>query len=658
MIGLDVDGPDHDGKHGDQTIMQYETKLEPLPPTWRSTSRTDGISAISFYRVPAGVKLRGVLGPDVEILQHHHRPPQVWPSIHEAGRRYRWIKPDGTDHVVTPTGAELPAPDDLPYLPDAWLAELTQPLGVDASNTADADGRWQTPHITALMAGGIPEGQAQDDTLMRVAWYLRGQRTSEAIAHAIWRAIVDNTRLTRPGEPCTDDDFRRHWKGADAKQRRDEELFGLLTTTPIPEANYFDKGGLLAVALARDVYRVGPLAMGIDDRIWRYSGGVWEPAPHVVRERCVQLLCDRFRRTHSANAEDVIKGLPGLPIITSEPISQWINVRNGLLDWRTGQLQKHTPDVLSTVQLAVAYDPAATCPHFDAWLAEVIPDDCLGLVWELLGYLLYSGNPLHVAIMLTGTGRNGKGTFLRVVQAILGKTNISAASLHDLVNTRFRTATLFGKIANIADDIDATYIENTAIFKAITGDDVIQAVHKGRDAFEFTPWAVPVFSANEIPPSADTTVGYLSRWVVVPFPRNLAGREDRNVEARLHSELPGIVTRAVRAQPALLDRGQFPLPAGAQRAREEFERRVDQVRTWLADCAEPDPGAWTPRTPIYQAYSEWAARDGHKRVKASTFDGRLTADGVEAATIKGTRGYRVRIVDPGRPPYPGLMPVA
>jgi putative DNA primase/helicase len=118
---------------------------------------------------------------------------------------------------------------------------------------------------------------------------------------------------------------------------------------------------------------------------------------------------------------------------------------------------------------------AAKCPWFDWWLAQVVPPDCVEIVWEVAGYLAYSGNPLHTAIMLIGSGRNGKGTLLRVILAILGKQNTTSTSLADLVNTRFRTAELFGKIANIAGDIDATYLENTAILKAITGMDQIQA---------------------------------------------------------------------------------------------------------------------------------------------------------------------------------------
>lgn len=262
---------------------------------------------------------------------------------------------------------------------------------------------------------------------------------------------------------------------------------------------FFDKNvGLKVATLAAAIISMGPVAEGVDDILWSYDSGVWSPDKQVVRTRAVWLLGERSRRSHLTNAEDVVRSM--VRKIACDAVKEYINFGNGLYDWRADVLEDHRPDVLSTVQLGVDFDRTATCPEFDAFLTAVLPEDMVTLVWELIGYLLYSGNPLHKAVMLTGTGRNGKGTFLRVVNTLLGHGNVTSVSLHDLVNTRFSTASLFGKIANIAGDIDGTYLESTATFKAITGQDLISAEHKGRDRFDFTPWAVPVFSANKVPP--------------------------------------------------------------------------------------------------------------------------------------------------------------
>jgi putative DNA primase/helicase len=414
-------------------------------------------------------------------------------------------------------------------------------------------------------------------------------------------------------------------------------------TAPRKPGFYFkDKIGLLVVTLAEDVIADGPLAVGTDDIMWSYHNGVWTPDRYVVRTRSARLLGERYRRSHGTNVEDVIRSRSR--VINCDPIPEVINFRNGLYLWQADLLRDHDPDVLSTVQLGVDYDPDATCPAFDQFLSQVVPEDLIALMWELIGYLLYSGNPLHKAVMLLGTGRNGKGTFLRVMVKLLGERNVTAVSLHDLIGTRFSTASLFGKTANIAGDIDGSYLESTATFKAITGEDQISAEHKGRDRFDFTPWAVPVFSANKVPPSVDVTVGYLSRWLVIPFPNDFTGREDRRLDSRLQTkaELAGIAAKALPALRRLLDRGEFNLPESGRQARDEFTRRVDQVHTWVDECCELEPDyPFQPRTWIYETYKEWALRDGHKAVKASEFYDRLDAVPGCAATRRhgGTRGY-------------------
>lgn len=437
------------------------------------------------------------------------------------------------------------------------------------------------------------------------------------------------------------------------------------STPPSPDtvaSRYFGPGGIQAATLAGDTLAFGPLRTGRDDLMWSYSSGVWSADKHAVRERLTRLLGQRFRTSFVGTVEAMIRA--NVDSITCDPVPEFINFTNGLLDWRAnggaGELRAHSPEVPSTVQLAVPYDADAQCSAFEDFVHQVVPEDVVPTIWELIGYLMFSGNPLHKAVMLTGSGRNGKGTFLRVIEAVLGARNVTSVSLHDLVNTRFTTASLFGKLANIAGDIDATYLENTATFKGITGGDTISAEHKGRDRFDFKPWAVPMFSANKIPASADTSVGYLARWLVVPFPNDFTGREDRHLDARLRTpaELQGIAARGVRALGTLLDRGDFELTASGLAAREEFVRRVDQVRTWLADCCDIHPEhPFVARTELYEAYKRWAGRDGHKPVRATEFYDRLEQAGGEPAKVMGTRGFkRIRVIDNGWATT-GVMPL-
>lgn len=129
VIGIDVDA--YDGKNGAATLSAAESQHGPLPATWRTTSRDDGISGIRLYRVPEGLAWPGQIGPHTEIIQYCHRYALVWPSIHpDTGGTYRWINPDGVTSTV------IPHIDALPELPDAWLVGITGGVMAEPVNTA------------------------------------------------------------------------------------------------------------------------------------------------------------------------------------------------------------------------------------------------------------------------------------------------------------------------------------------------------------------------------------------------------------------------------------------------------------------------------------------------------------------------------------------
>jgi hypothetical protein len=128
VIGIDVD--DYGLKTGGRTLALLESQHGALPPTYTSTSRTDLINGIRFYRVLASAGLRAVLSADlphggttadIDIIQPGHRYAVVWPSTHPEGRLYRWLGPDGSQFDGVPSVSALPR------LPEGWVHVLAKP---------------------------------------------------------------------------------------------------------------------------------------------------------------------------------------------------------------------------------------------------------------------------------------------------------------------------------------------------------------------------------------------------------------------------------------------------------------------------------------------------------------------------------------------------
>jgi hypothetical protein len=116
-LGIDVDH--YDNKQGGATLFALEQKLGPLPPTYITTSRTDGISGIRMFRVEPGLRWPTGPGKDIEFVHKGHRYAIVWPSIHDkTGQQYKWYNHTGKE-------CEPPEPDQLTELLWEWQVHFT-----------------------------------------------------------------------------------------------------------------------------------------------------------------------------------------------------------------------------------------------------------------------------------------------------------------------------------------------------------------------------------------------------------------------------------------------------------------------------------------------------------------------------------------------------
>ncbi|MGQ0517616.1 DUF5906 domain-containing protein, partial [Bacillus sp. D-CC] len=79
---------------------------------------------------------------------------------------------------------------------------------------------------------------------------------------------------------------------------------------------------------------------------------------------------------------------------------------------------------------------------------------------EILGYILFRRNEFAATFILTGNGSNGKSSYLKIIRQLVGEENASSLDLNEL-DQRFKTAELFGKLANIGDDIGKGYIKES-----------------------------------------------------------------------------------------------------------------------------------------------------------------------------------------------------
>ena len=208
----------------------------------------------------------------------------------------------------------------------------------------------------------------------------------------------------------------------------------------------------------------------------------------------------------------------------------------------TEEMMDFSPDIAVTNKIDLIYDKFYYSELGDNTLNALSNGDSSirALLEECVGYCLYRQNNMRKAFILTGGKRNGKSTFLDWLKNTLGDSNISALDLKEL-SDRFSTAMMFGKLANIGDDIGDDFLQGSqvAIFKKIVAGNRIKAEQKGQDPFEFNPYCKLLFSANDIPRMKDKTGAVLDRLIIIPFENTFTKDSkgyDRNLGDKLRSE--------------------------------------------------------------------------------------------------------------------------
>lgn len=176
VLGIDVDA--YSGKAGAETLRAAEAEWGKLPATWISSSRlASPLSGIRWFRIPEGLAWPGELpfGKGVELIRWDHRYAIVAPSIHDkTGEEYFWRSPEGgviwlgveAEEAARAGDAEidLPAPGELTWLPETWVAGLTG--GAEGRTSARPDAGLGEKEVKAWLkarddraeAGAYPSG--------------------------------------------------------------------------------------------------------------------------------------------------------------------------------------------------------------------------------------------------------------------------------------------------------------------------------------------------------------------------------------------------------------------------------------------------------------------------------------------------------------------
>lgn len=665
-------GIDVDGEEGIKLLM--EMSKGDLPATWEFTT---GAGNRLIYTLPEGLKTKkfkqtGAGAHQECALLCTGQQTVLPPSIHYTGSAYAWVE----DHS--------PWEIDCAMAPK-WLLDLITKEESNSSSFANMsiDLSLPTPSVSLDLDDefassefqiDIPENVNLSNKKVKEQKGKTGHKivvTDELLTQPILEGSRDNTMTAIVGHYCANRDLRRFGKDfilniclqhndnyckppLDEQAIRDKVDY-FFEAEQLKDAEYSDKKNkpsFEASKMAKNVLQYllnGGIYLHFDQfsKIYYYTTedtGPWHSTRNYALinkwirdvltsthygdpiydkrsyiEETRQALEEHFTQAYK-KVDDFDLGAH------SAELRDYIVVKNGMVDWQNNLLVPWDPIVKTTIAFDIEYEPLATCPRFEKYLSDWLPDEEVRMViQEYLGYCLIPNTNYRKALFLYGKGKNGKSMLIEFLQDFFA--DHSSTLSYDGLFSRFGPSQLKDKLVNIFDDTTVSFAKETSIAKNLIAGGSISAEYKGRDMFQFQNVARLIYSSQETPRTSDNTVAWRDRWFFVKFPNEFRPSNKAKIEIQtaLAEEKAGIFNWMIEGLRRLITNDDFTESKALELTTIEYQSQNDSVAQFIHNVCTVDSRTDTKISinDLYKIYNIWVENESLRGVSKKVFSQRV-----------------------------------
>lgn len=373
----------------------------------------------------------------------------------------------------------------------------------------------------------------------------------------------------------------------------EDELKSVLRDGAFEKPTFFtSKGSFLFDKFARYLMKSDNI-IKLNGKLYIYKDGIYECGDEYIEATMIEhipTLSQSKRKEVLAYLNLLVKQESGLAD------ANLIAFNNGVLNVIDDSFSDFSPEYIITNKIPHNYNPNAESELLDRVMLKLACGDetVLKLLHQAVGYCFYRRNELRKSFWLLGEKRNGKSTFLDMVQTLLGEVNVSNLDLCD-IGDRFRTAELSGKLANIGDDISDEWLSNTATFKKVVSGDVVTIERKGKDPAKLRSFSKFFFSANSLPRlgKGKDSGAVMDRLVVIPFDATFSKDDpdyDPFIKYKLREEavMEALIAKSIPALREVLGDQEFAQCDRVNKNMAEYEKINNPILEFYEELSEVD----------------------------------------------------------------------
>jgi putative DNA primase/helicase len=403
----------------------------------------------------------------------------------------------------------------------------------------------------------------------------------------------------------------------------EDELSVILRDGAFSKPTFFNSRGSFLFDKFANYLKQAENIIKINGKLHIYRNGIYEQGDDYIEAAMIE----HIPNLNMGKRREVLSYLNLLVSNVSEIAdANLIAFKNGVYNIADDSFNEFSPEYIITNKIPFNYVPTAESSILGSTMRKLACGDesVLTLLYQAVGYCFYRRNELRKSFFLLGEKRNGKSTFLDMVNTLLGEVNTANLDLSE-IGHEFKTAELNGKLANIGDDINDDWVSNTAIFKKVVSGDVVTVAKKSKDPFKMRSFAKFFFSANSLPRlgRGKDSKAILDRLVIIPFDARFSKDDDDYdpfIKYKLRSPevMEALIAKAIPALKTVLAELEFERCARVKESLVEFEKSNNPL---IGFCEElfDDDYVNEPVKAVYPKYTTYCMASHLQPLSANEF---------------------------------------
>ncbi|WP_204182270.1 phage/plasmid primase, P4 family [Staphylococcus sp. GDY8P78P] len=217
--------------------------------------------------------------------------------------------------------------------------------------------------------------------------------------------------------------------------------------------------------------------------------------------------------------------------IKTEVNTDYVAAKNGLVHFKSKSFKKFTPDIFVISKIPTAYNPNAYDEFIDTTIQKVSCNHEATKIniYEMFAQVLYPKILIDQILYLLGTvADNGKSTVQHMIKATFDSGGqISSVSPQRLANNNFAGSSIYGKMANLVDDLPNVEIEDTGNIKTSVTGGYLEIEQKGKDSRSVRMQTPFIIASNHYPKFKESGDQINKRLHIIPFEYSFKDDETR-----------------------------------------------------------------------------------------------------------------------------------